>query len=1229
MPRHILSLILLIACGQNLQADPILQLDFSAEEPRPLVTHGNVQRDQPGPRPLEFPAMSEANTAIRLAGQGSYLSLGDPGPGSPYDFSNGDAITIEGWVNPDDLREGQPIYLIGKGRTNSPQFARDNQNWALRLVGESGEVKLSFLFATKPVANGSHWHRWTSQQGFPARTGWHHVAVAYRFGEPQTIRGWVNGKPVGGVWDMGGATSEPPVVDDDEIRIGNGYSGLLDAIAVHRELLSDQVMATRFQRVGEPRVVQLAEEIMPHFPEVPPGKVLLQLCEEFPTHERWLNQGELEPREAFRWQGEEFLLSRIPRKFDAWGIRDGWNAPLLVRLVGDVQLPAGEQQFLLRARGLSRLWVDGVLVARTEAIAKRARDGEDPVSPVAKPILPGTRLPGYHQQEVQGKIVVAAGENQAPRTSRVVLEIVVGGKNFRTETGETLVALLDKERALYRVLSTGAPLPLTDDAVQPVLVRMEKELADLETQTRRQAASSRDAFWKQRHALARDWAARTPAPPVPRVTDPSVKHPVDAFLTAKRETALQASAKSDPALSREFHQEVLPILREHCFRCHGDKDKGGLRLNSHEAVLGAGDSELAAVVPGKPAESEVIVRLRSEDDSLRMPPSDTSLPERQISILEQWIANGANWPSPPLDPRELTPAPIISDAAFVRRIYLDMIGLPPSAEETAAFLEQSDSDKRIQLIDRLLADERAADHWMSFWLDLLAENPSLLNASLNSTGPFRWFLYDSLRDHKPLDRMVTELLLMRGNPHEGGSAGFAIAAENDSPFAAKGHIIATAFLGIELQCARCHDSPYHSTTQRDLYALAAMMNRRELTVPVTSRVPAAFFEKKARESLIVVTLKPDEPVAAAWPFASETGATDGPEIDRLMLDPKDSRERLAALITSPDNQRFSRVIVNRLWKQLVGAGFVEPVDDWEGRSVSHPELLDWLAHQFVANGYDLQHMLRLITTTDVYQRAAVGKNAQATSEMRFFQGPDRRRLSAEQVVDTLHAVTGRSIESEELTFVHDGRRPLSGRLTLGKPERAWQFCDLKNERDRPSLSLPRARAVTDVLQAFGWTGARQKPISERETDPNVLQPGILANGVLTMSLTRAAYGSELAELAIQAASPQDLVATLFLRILNRPATEAEAAPFVSALATHFDQRVLPADQVVIPPDPPIFPQVDWFNHLRPEANTIQQQIENYVRQGPPVDPRLQSDWRQVYEDVVWSLINHHEFVWIP
>lgn len=1220
-------------------SSPAARWDFSTEESTPLTSHGGVQRDQAGPRPPEFPDFSKDNTAVRLDGKGAYFSVSDPGPNSQFDFTNGDAITLEAWVKLDQVRDGSPMYVIGKGRTGRPKFATDNQNWSLRIVASKGVATLSFLFATKPGPGDAHWHRWSSKAGFQVATGWHHVAIGYRFGDPNSMRGWIDGVPTLGTWDIGGITKAAPIVDDDEVWIGssrggsvsNSFHGWLDAVAIHRELLDDKTVAAKFRRVGGPRVVGPQPEVMPEIVGIPEGRVLVTLAEGLPTHERWLNEGESSPEEHSRWIGDEFLLPRIPLRYDDWGIRASWKVPLLVRIAGDVQLPPGEHELLLRARALGRLWLDGVLVARTEAITKQPPNGEEPMTPLVDPPMPGLRVAGYHQQEVFSTVKIADTSDGKPRRCRVVLELVVGGKNLRAETGEVCVALRSQDGKTYTVLNAGdsSAIELTDADVEAKLRTIESSLSQFDDQTRHLAAASQNSFWQRRHEVAREWASKHPAPSVPSVADESNKHPVDVFIAAKIERALTASAKSDAGEAEKFHANILPILRENCFRCHGEKDKGGLKLNSREMALKGGDSEVPAIVPGDIAASELIERIRSEDESLRMPPTGDGLSSEQIAVLEQWIQAGAAWPAPPVSATDVAMPAVVDDEAFLRRVYLDTIGVPPTHTEADNFLADAEPDKRERLVDRLLAEEQCADHWMSYWLDLLAENPTLLNQSLNSTGPFRWFLYDSLRDNKPLDRMVTELILMRGSPHEGGSAGFAMAAENDAPFAAKGHIVASAFLGIELQCARCHDSPYHSTTQRDLYSLAAMFERKSVTVPSTSRVPDAFFDKQQRDSLIHVSLKPSEPVTAEWPFAEVTGIEDNETLDALMHQPSDSRDRLAALITAPQNQRFASVIVNRIWSRLIGAGFVEPVHDWEGRVASHPELLDWLAAQLITRDYDVRHVMRLILTSRTYQREASGRNLDASPELRFFNAPERRRLTAEQIVDSLHAVTGAAMDVEELTFVHDGRRASSNRLTLGKPRRSWMFASLNNERDRPSLSLPRARVAADVLVAFGWTGSRQKPITERGTDPNVLQPGVLANGTLVANLTRAAHDSVLAQLAVDAESAKSLTEALFVRILSRQPNSTELTAFTAALSEGFDSRLTPESEVVLPPELPRLPLVTWFNHGQSEANTIQQEIERRVRQGPSPDPRLRTEWREVYEDVVWSLINHREFVWMP
>jgi len=1216
-------------------APPIARWDFGTEETSKIQAVGGVHRDVAGPRPPEFPDFESSNTAVKFDGRGARYTFADPGAASPFDFQNGDTITIEAWIKIDDLQPNENQYIIGKGRTGAKEFPRDNQNWALRIREADGQACVSFLFATPPVSGAmktdSHWHRWTTVEGFAPKTGWHHVAAAYRFGEPESVRGWIDGSPLKGKWDMGGATKSPPVVDDDAIWIAsaqggapaNSFRGALDGIAIHREILGNDVLKARFRREGGPVTAKPAPEVPPDLGDLPLGQVLVTFHEGFPVHNRWLNEGEAVPPETARWQTSEFLLPRLPRRYDDWGIRNSWKAPVLTRLAADVQLPPGRQTFLVRARGLGRLWINGQVVARTKTLSG-STDGHQPVTPIPPPPVPGARIVGYEMQEVTGEAEIGSDGR-----CRVIVETIVGGKNFRPEPGELSIAVETPDGKSLGILqpagSLAAAVALNDGAIEPALARIETSLAALDADTRRAAAASQDKFWKSRHAAARTWASQQKDVAAPEGSG----HPIDAYLKAKIDRALADAARAPADEAKHFHSKILPILTANCVRCHGEKENGGLRLASRESVLRVGDSELPAVVPGKPGESELIRRIRSADEGERMPPTGTSLKEDEIAILETWIRDGARWPAPPVAAEEVALAPVIDDAAFLRRAFLDTVGVPPTEQQSRDFLEDASPDKREKLVDRLLADERWADHWVSYWQEVLAENPNMLKPSLNNTGPFRWFLHEALADNKPFDRLVTELILLRGSEREGGSAGFGLAADNDAPFAAKGNIIATAFLGIELQCARCHDSPFHSTTQKDLYSLAALLERKTVTVPATSTVPAAFFEKKARESLIKVTLKPKEEIPPTWPFAETTGCADDASLDSLLRKTDDPRERLAALVTAPQNTRFAQVLVNRVWRRLIGAGFVEPAHDWEGHQPSHPELLAWLARDFVEHGYDLKHLTRRIMTSQLYGRSATGMNRAAPPELRFFAAPDRRRLTAEQVVDSLYFASGRPIDVEEITFDPDGRRPANTMISLGFPSRAWEFASLSNERDRPSLSLPKAQAVADVLEAFGWTGSRQNPRTDRETDPNVLQPGVLANSLVSTWITRASNRSSLANLALETSSPEALVDSVFLRFLNRYPSAEERAPLAAALTGGFGDRRVPASEVVEPEPLSMLGRVTWSNHLVSEANSIKLEMERRARAGDPPDPRLRPAWREVYEDFVWGVINTREFVWVP
>lgn len=1209
---------------------PVAYWGFGQEEATPLQSRGRVHRDLPGPRPSDYPDFAPDNTAVRLDGNGARFTFADTGPQSVFDFTNGDEITLEAWASIADLQAGENSYIIGKGRTGDPRFPADNQNWALRVREMDGQACLSFLFAT--VLDGkTSWHRWTTDRGFQPGKSWHHLAVAYHFGEPDSIRAVIDGHVVPGKWDLGGATTLAPVVDDDAVWIGSSMGGarssslrgFLDEISIYRKALDSKQLQAHYRGPAQNLAPMLQAEVMPELGDLPAGIVQFTLHEEMPSHARWLNTSESVPPVTMHWSSDSFLFSQLPQRYDDWGGRTNWKGPVLMRVAADVALAPGKQTLLLRVRGLSRLWVDGELVARSRPITS-APNGEEPITPVASPPLPGHRSAEHRQQE----IICDINAHSSGR-SRIVLETLIGGKSFHTDPGESCVAVLSGDGTAYQLLqaagSTASSVPLTDRAIVEALDQEQQFLQSFGDANRRQAAASQNSYWQQRHERARDWVQKHPAPEVPGEN----MHPVDAFVQQKIDQAFIQSKQAPTASGSQFHSGVLPLLRSECFRCHDKKANGGLRLNSLEAVLQGGDSGLPVITAGNPDNSEMIRRILSDDTTERMPPGETGLTAEQKTLLVNWVKSGADWPAPRVPIEELTPAPIVDDAAFLRRVSLDTIGVLLDADEIQHFLNSTAADKRLRMIDRLLADDRWADQWMGYWQDILAENPTLINKSLNTTGPFRWFLYDALRDNQPLDRLVTELVLLRGHPFTGGSAGFGLAGDNDAPLAAKGQILASAFLGVDLQCARCHDSPYHSTKQADLFALAAMLQGKPITVPKSSRVPLAFFENQTRASLIHVSLKPDEPVPPVWAFAETTDCQDNAELDSLLHDPKNTRERLAGLITSPANTRFAEVFVNRVWRRYLGAGLVEPPDDWEGQIASHPDLLAWLSRDFIAHNYDIKHLARTILTSQLYQRQAIGKNRQASSQLRFFTGPDRRRMSAEQIVDTLHVSAGQRMNVEELTFDPDGRASTGGRISLGVPNRSWMFANLANERDRPSLNLPRARAITDILEAFGWTGARQSPRTDRELAPSVLQPGILSNGPVAQWLTRATVGSGLAECAAAADSPEMLIDQLFLRYLCRFPTPNERAALADQLAIGFADRLQPDDQRSALSVPSRLPQVTWSNHLTSEANSIIIQLEERVHQGPPADPRFKTEWLERYQDVTWSLINLPEFVWVP
>lgn len=1177
------------------------------------------EKVEPGPRPPLYPTFSEGNRGRRFDARSETPIVRDGGERPELRFSLDDTLTIEAWVRVEQLPNGSYAYVIGKGRNGRTEFADKNQNYALRLKGDAAGPKISFLFGSAAgEGRESQWHRWTSRETLATDRPWHHIAVSYTFGKADSLQAVIDGKEVSGEWDMGGKTALPPIADADDLHLGSGngggagnrFLGTLDQIAIHRGAVPIEELKRRFIFSPQPPTIDRAA--------LPPGKVLVEICEQgVSSSGSWPADP---PVADERFETSAFGIVDVPHKYVDTGVRGDRSNPLLLRAASVVTLPAGKHRWLLRARGLTRLYVDGTQVLSLGPM--KGDSGGHGLVPRVDEYLnlgPDFRFAPPGTQESWKELMVEGGEHL------VVLETLVGGalggSKMRPELGETMVAISLQGGTHWQLLApAGRTLDYTDAGWEAYSAAARTEIERRNAQARAAQRARHADVWNRRREVANAWLRSTPETEVPALPEGyPANNPIDHFLAARIEE-LKRQQQAARAGQVDFFRDVQPLFEAVCWDCHkGGKAQGELRLDSLANARRGGESGEPAVTPGRRDASELLKRVRATDAATVMPPRGERLAATQIATLERWIQEGASWPELRVDRLELTP--LCDDLTFLRRATLDTVGVLPSLAEIQAFQADTRPDKRQQAIERLLADPRTADHAMGYWLDVLAENPNILNPTLNNTGPFRWWLYESLLDDKPLDLFVTELVRMRGSERFGGPAGFGVASQNDVPMAAKATILSTAFLGVEMKCARCHDAPAHRSRQEDLFQLAAMLATQPVEVPTTSSVPLDKLAEGGRKPLIQVTLRPGTKVPPQWPFAAFCDPSAWESLVTASRD--DPRERLAALITAPSNERFAQVMVNRVWQRLLGRGLVEPVEDWEKGQPTHPDLLRWLGRELVRSGYQIKHVMRLILNSQAYQRES---DAQLREPSPLVVAPARRRLTAEQVVDSLFAATGKPFRLEEVSLDIDGRRDLKSSISLGVPRRAWMLTSTSNERDRPSLALPRVQAVVDVLQAFGWRGARQDPASHRETAPNALQPAILANGVAGVWLTRLSDDHGITALALDDVSVETLVDRLFLRLLTRLPTDEERRRYVEYLSVEFaDRRV---DAPATPPATTRQPAryVSWSNHLDPEATVVRQEQERAARQGDPPTARLTPPWRERMEDVVWTLINSPEAV---
>ncbi|MDG2122800.1 MAG: DUF1549 domain-containing protein, partial [Verrucomicrobiales bacterium] len=416
------------------------------------------------------------------------------------------------------------------------------------------------------------------------------------------------------------------------------------------------------------------------------------------------------------------------------------------------------------------------------------------------------------------------------RTHFIVLESMIGalvGKaQRRPEFGETVAAISPEGSDHWFLLTpTGlAEIPYTNKSWAAYDATYRQHIAALDSRNRAAKRAEHAGFWSSRRQAAKAYIAKSRPVNVPAL--PSgfpANNEIDHFIAHRINTASTQAADASKT-TIDYFQEIQPILEANCYSCHkGAKVKGGLHLDTRAAALGGGESDGPAIVPGDPEKSALIHRIGHAAGDDIMPPKGDPLTPDQIATLTAWVEQGAHWPD--FNVSDFTPTPPTDDLTFLRRVALDTVGVPPTETEIQQFLTDPPTTRRAAAIDRFLAGPRWADNWMGYWQGVLAENPNIINPTLNNTGPFRWWIHESLLDNKPLDLFVTELLRMQGSDRFGGPRGFATASNNDVPMAAKGIIVASAFLGVEMKCARCHDAPAHEWKQQHLFQLAAMLKK--------------------------------------------------------------------------------------------------------------------------------------------------------------------------------------------------------------------------------------------------------------------------------------------------------------------------------------------------------------------------------------------------------------------
>ena len=550
-----------------------------------------------------------------------------------------------------------------------------------------------------------------------------------------------------------------------------------------------------------------------------------------------------------------------------------------------------------------------------------------------------------------------------------------------------------------------------------------------------------------------------------------------------------------------YNREVLPILASKCLACHGTDGatrKAGLRLDEREDAYVDRDG-IRVVVPGKPGESELVRRILSQDEEEVMPPPGkaVSLTGREKEILQQWIREGARyerhwafrtpvkvevpeaggWAVNVIDSfvhrefskAEFEPQEEATREELIRRVSIDLTGLPPTIEEVESFLSDKSGEAYEKVVDRLLASPRYGERMAAWWLDgaRYGDSHGYDNDLENAQWPWRNWIIESFNANQPYDQFVTwqlagdllpdasdDQIVATGfnRNHRIQTEGGAIEEEWRTEYVMdRVETMGSVFLGLTLSCARCHDHKYDPISQKEFYQLFAMFDgpnekgfinnlrgsaeprhryRKSAFEAAVRKLEEEIPDAKSRGGRIKeleaahqhVMVMRDEVERKAFILRrgkyDDKGLEVSPGLPQAFSPtPKEgslTRLHLAGWLVDGRHPLTSRVFVNRLWEQFFGTGIVKSSENLGRQSdwPSHPELLDWLAADFVESGWDVKMLIRLMLMSRTYRQSAVVEveKLRRDPENRLLSRGPRNRLQAEMLRDQALFVSGLLVE---------------------------------------------------------------------------------------------------------------------------------------------------------------------------------------------------------------------------